>query len=146
MCDGEGGPIDQFSLAVGAGAQRRRDMLEHASQVHDRNFIPHPPTACSCTQPGNRSLPMRPCLCGYNCRGEYEDACRTTPMLAGLSRGRDDYSSEADDSEDGSEGGEDDYRPDYGARGKAAAGKRRRGHGQLPAALAAAAGRVSAGS
>ncbi|WIA29405.1 hypothetical protein OEZ86_011909 [Tetradesmus obliquus] len=75
--------------------------------------------------------------------GEYEDACPTTPMLAGLSRGRDDYSSEADDSEDGSEGGEDDYRPDYGARGKAAAGKRRRGHGQLPAALAAAAGRFA---
>jgi hypothetical protein len=66
-------------------------------------------------------------------------------MLAGLSRGFDESGSEAD-SEADSEAGEDDYKPGYGGpRGKATIGKRRRGHGQLPAALAAAAGRVSNG-
>jgi hypothetical protein len=82
------------------------------------------------------------CLC--LCRNDYEDACPTTPMLAGLSRNFDESGSEAD-SEAGSEA-EEDYKPDYGGpRGKNT-GKRRRGHGQLPAALAAAAGRVSAGN
>jgi hypothetical protein len=62
-------------------------------------------------------------------------------MLAGLSRGFDESGSDSGSEVDSEAEGED-YKPDYGPRGKST-GKRRRGHGQLPAALAAAAGRVS---
>jgi hypothetical protein len=61
-------------------------------------------------------------------------------MLAGLSRGFDESGSDSGSEADSEAEGED-YKPDYGPRGKST-GKRRRGHGQLPAALAAAAGRV----